>query len=74
MNNDNHELPKSSGKLMFFVSCPKCKKKFGIEPKYILLYIKRIVGAFGQKFSGVGAMLSAAQNSIGRKQSNQKEG
>jgi hypothetical protein len=52
---------------MFFVSCPKCKKKFGVEPKYILLYIKRIVAAFGKKFSGVGEMLSAAQESIKKK-------
>lgn len=69
MNDAIKDSPKNPGKLMFFVSCPKCKKKFGIEPKYILMYIKRIVGVFGKKFTGVGEMLSAAQNAIGRKQS-----
>lgn len=68
--NDNKPASQNIGKLMFFVSCPKCKKKFGIEPKYILLYIKRIVGAFGKQCSGVGDMLSAAQESI----KNKKEG
>ena len=68
--NDTTRPTQSAGKLMFFVSCPKCKKKFGIEPKYILMYIKRIVGVFGQKFPGVGAMLSAAQDSIGRNKHN----
>ncbi|MFH1564277.1 MAG: hypothetical protein ABIC82_00270 [bacterium] len=64
MNDTKNTAKPNPSKLMFFVSCPKCKKKFGIEPKYIFLYIKRIVASFGEKFSGVGDMLSAAQDSI----------
>lgn len=56
-------------KLMFFVSCPECKRKFGVEPKYILMYLSRIIDhykgddKFG-KLPRISEMLQAAQDDV----------
>ncbi len=51
-------------KLMFFASCPQCKKKFGIEPRYIMLYLARIIKRYKERYGRVSQMLEAAQADI----------
>jgi len=51
-------------KLMFFVSCPECKKKFGVEPKYISMYLARIIAQYKERFGRISEMLAAAQADI----------
>lgn len=51
-------------KLMFFVSCPQCKKKFGVEPKYISMYLSRIIAQYKERFGRISEMLAAAQADI----------
>jgi hypothetical protein len=54
----------NKGKLMFFVSCPKCKRKFGVEPKYIMMYLTRIFENYKTRFKKISEMLTAAQSEI----------
>ncbi len=49
---------------MFFVSCPKCKRKFGVEPKYIMMYLNRIFENYKTRFKKISEMLNAAQDEI----------
>lgn len=49
---------------MFFVSCPKCKRKFGVEPKYIMMYLARIFENYKTRFKKISEMLTAAQDEI----------
>ena len=41
--------PNEKQKLMFFVTCKKCGHKFGCEPRFVLMYLKRIYTWFGNK-------------------------
>ncbi|MFH1565157.1 MAG: hypothetical protein ABIC82_04920 [bacterium] len=34
---------------LFFVGCPKCKKKFGVQPKYVFMYLDRVFGKHAKK-------------------------
>ena len=52
----------NKAKLMFFVSCPACKRKFGVEPKYITMYLARIIANYKERFGRISEMLEAAQN------------
>lgn len=59
----------NKAKLMFFVSCPECKRKFGVEPKYILMYLSRIIDHYKgddrfNKFPRISTMLQAAQDDV----------
>lgn len=66
-------LNKAGAKLMFFASCPKCKKKFGIEPRFIGLFVERLIKHFGMgNFKGVRDLLAQAQDNISH--SKEKEG
>lgn len=51
-------------KLMFFVSCPKCKHKYGVEPKYIMMYLSRIIERYKEHYGKISEMLTAAQADI----------
>jgi hypothetical protein len=57
----------NKAKLMFFVSCPACKKKFGIEPKYITMYLHRIIANYKERFKRISEMLEAAQTDVKKK-------
>ena len=57
----------NKAKLMFFVSCPACKRKFGVEPKYITMYLARIIANYKERFGRISEMLEAAQNDIKQK-------
>lgn len=60
MANEN-ENKNQTAKLLFFASCPKCKKKFGCEPKYIQMYLERLIGHYKNRFKGIKSMLEQAQ-------------
>lgn len=49
---------------MFFVSCPKRKRKFGVEPKYIMMYLTRIFENYKTRFKKISEMLTVAQGEI----------
>jgi len=57
---------------MFFVSCPKCGRKFGVEPKYIMMYLSRIIDNYKDRFQRISEMLQAAQRDV--KNTKTKEG
>lgn len=62
----------SNTKLGFFCACPKqdCKKKFMVEPRFLKMYITRLrsyYDAKGKEFSGIFAMLDAAQEEVKHK-------
>ena len=64
-----------SAKLGFFAACPKCKKKFMVEPRFIAMYLSRIIERYKNKHTGVGHMLAAAQQELkGVKAESGKEG
>lgn len=61
-------------KLMFFVSCPKCKHKFGVEPRYIMMYLSRVIAHYKERFGRISEMLQAAQEDVrGQKAKETKE-
>lgn len=62
----------NKAKLMFFVSCPSCKRKFGVEPKYIMMYLSRVVAHYKTRFGRISEMLEAAQSDV--KSAGKKEG
>lgn len=62
----------NNAKLMFFVSCPGCKRKFGVEPRFIMMYLTRIVAHYQERFGKISEMLEAAQNDV--KSTRKKEG
>jgi len=62
----------NKAKLMFFVSCPKCGRKFGVEPKYIMMYLSRIIDNYKDRFQRISEMLQAAQRDV--KNTKTKEG
>ncbi len=35
----------SNEQLKFWITCPDCKKPFGVEPRYILQYLNRVLDA-----------------------------
>lgn len=35
----------SHDQLKFWITCPNCKTAFGVEPRYILQYLNRVLGA-----------------------------
>lgn len=35
----------SNDQLKFWITCPNCKTPFGVEPKYILQYLNRVIDA-----------------------------
>lgn len=56
-------------KLGFFCACPKkdCKKKFMVEPRFLKMYLTRVIAYYnekGQTFTGVLTMLDAAQEEV----------
>jgi hypothetical protein len=53
------------GTLLFWVSCPDCKRKFGIEPKYIFKYIDRMIDHEKHRIDGVEDLLTAVQDELG---------
>jgi len=48
----------------FWVSCRKCKHKFGVPPKYVMLYVERIMREYGEKDADVAAALEEAQDGM----------
>ncbi len=64
----------NKAKLMFFVSCPKCKHKYGVEPKYILMYLSRVYAEYKDRYGKIGQMLQAAQKDIKAGKETKKEG
>ena len=64
----------NKAKLMFFVSCPKCKHKYGVEPKYILMYLSRVYVHYKDRFGKISQMLEAAQQDIKARTEVKKEG
>jgi hypothetical protein len=59
-----NENQNQKAKLLFFASCPKCKKKFGCEPKYIQMYLERLIGFYENRFKSIKAMLEQTQTDI----------
>lgn len=53
---------KSSYSKLFWVTCRQCKHKFGVSPKYVMLYVERIMR--GRKDEDVTAGLEDAQEEI----------
>lgn len=35
----------SNERLKFWIKCPNCKKSFGVEPRFILQYLNRVIDA-----------------------------
>ena len=35
----------SNEQLKFWITCPNCKQAFGVEPRYILQYLNRVIDA-----------------------------
>ena len=64
----------NNAKLMFFVSCPACKRKFGAEPRFILMYLSRIVAHYKTRFGRISEMLEAAQSDVKSTRKEKKEG
>ncbi len=51
-------------KMMFFVSCPSCKRKFGVEPRFIMMYLSRVIARYKERFGRISEMLQAAQEDV----------
>ena len=58
--------------MKFWASCPHCKKKFGVEPKFIIMYLKRVIDNYKDRFKSMHEMLEEAQEEIGKE--NKKRG
>ena len=53
---------------MFFASCPACHHKFGIQPKYITMYLNRVIENFKSRFDTMADMLETAQSEFEKKE------
>lgn len=55
-------------KNMFFASCPACHHKFGIQPKYITMYLNRVIENFKSRFETMAEMLESTQSELEKKE------
>lgn len=51
-------------KKKFWAGCPYCKKKFGVEPKYIMMYLRRIIDDHKNRLGAMEEMLAETQEEI----------
>lgn len=49
---------------MFWSTCPKCKKKFGNPPKYVQMFLERLIAHYKNNFKGVKTMLEQAEKDL----------
>jgi len=40
-------------KMKFWITCPKCKKTFGVDSAVVFKYIDRVLGQFDQRFKKI---------------------
>lgn len=52
-------------KMKFWIACPKCGQKFGVEPKLVMKYIGRVIDRHKHDISGIEEVLEAAQWRLG---------
>jgi len=55
--------------LKFWITCPDCKKKFGVEPKLVMKYIGRVIDQHKRKVGTIEEVLESAQAQIEQKDS-----
>lgn len=53
--------------MKFWITCPKCKHKFGIEPRIIMKYLERVMDKTGKKIDALADLLESAQAEIEEK-------
>lgn len=49
---------------VFFARCPDCKKSFGIEPRFVLQYFKRVLDAHKHRLDLFEDVLLSAQEDV----------
>ena len=48
----------------FFARCPDCKKSFGIEPRFVLQYFKRVLDSHKHRLDLFEDVLLSAQEDV----------
>ena len=41
-------------KMKFWITCPQCKKTFGVDAAVVFKYIDRLLGQFEERFKKIG--------------------
>jgi len=55
---------KNSQLMRFWITCPDCKRKFGVGPKIVMKYIGRIIDTHKHRIDGIEEVLMSAQAQI----------
>lgn len=48
----------------FFARCPDCQKSFGIEPRFVLQYFRRVLDARKHRLDLIADVLLSAQEEV----------
>lgn len=59
--------------MKFWVTCPKCKQKFGVEPKVVMKYLERVIDQHKHDLGAIEEILELAQSQIDQEKSAEKE-
>jgi hypothetical protein len=51
----------------FWVTCPQCRKAFGVEPRFVMKYLERIISQFRQRFNGLAELIESAQGGLAQR-------
>lgn len=53
--------------MKFWITCPKCKQKFGVSPAMVMKYFERILGEHKNELEGIKEVLESAQAQLTEK-------
>jgi len=56
----------NQSRLQFFVTCPSCKSKFGVNPEVVLKYLDRVLGEYAREFERVEKRLRESKEEAGK--------
>jgi len=63
----------SRGDKRFWIVCSTCRRRLGIEPKWVRRYLDRLLLAVGQETEIVASLLDAAQSEVEKASRAEKE-
>jgi hypothetical protein len=51
----------------FWVTCPHCRKAFGVEPRFVMKYLERVYRDRKERVSNLSDLLQSAQDDLAKR-------